>query len=157
MKKNIRKATEKDIPEIIKMLFKLTSYEREIINMKPPEIKEVSSRVNLDFVYKNNLDYLICEIKDEIVAVIKIEKFFDEAKLSEAYVKKGFRKKGIMALLFDECLKWAKKRNINYFYLTIVEGNELAYNYWTNLGFYKTELRSKLITLRRKVNKDIVK
>lgn len=91
------------------------------------------------------------------MGVIKIEKFFNEAKLSEAYVEKEFREKGIRTLLFDECIKWAKERNVYEFYLTIVEGNELALNYWMGRGFRRGELRSKLITFRRRVNEDIVK
>ncbi len=157
MDMKIRKAEEKDIEKIIELLFKLTSYERKMIGIKPPDIKEVSSRVNLDFIYKKDLDYYICEIKNEIVGVIKIEQFYNEAKLSEAFVEEKYRKKGIMTLLFDKCIEWMKKRKINEIYLTIVTGNEVGYNYWSNLGFYKTELRSKLITMRRKVNKDIVK
>jgi N-acetylglutamate synthase-like GNAT family acetyltransferase len=157
MKKIIRKAEEKDIPEIIKLLFKLTSYEREILNMSPPDIKEVESRVNLDFIYDNGIEYYVCEIEEKIIGVIKVEKILNEIKLSEAYVEKEHRKKGIMTLLFEKCVEWGKKEKIESIYLTIVEGNEMAYNYWTNLGFYKSELRSKLITLRRKINKDIVK
>jgi N-acetylglutamate synthase-like GNAT family acetyltransferase len=157
MKKIIRKAEEKDIPEIIKLLFKLTSYEREILNMSPPDIKEVESRVNLDFIYDNGIEYYVCEIEEKIIGVIKVEKILNEIKLSEAYVEKEHRKKGIMTLLFEKCVEWGKKEKIESIYLTIVEGNEMAYNYWTNLGFYKSELRSKLITLRRKITKDIVK
>jgi len=155
--KIFRKAEEKDIKEITELLFKLTSYERGIIGLEPPEMNEVSSRVNLDFVYKTDLEYFVCEIEGEIVGVIRIEKFLNEGKISEAYVEKKYRNKGIMNKLFDMCVEWAKNNGINEFYLTVVENNELAYNFWVNLGFYKSELRSKLITLRREVNKDIVK
>jgi N-acetylglutamate synthase-like GNAT family acetyltransferase len=157
MDRKIRKANEKDIPQMIELLFKLTSYERELINMPPPEKKEVASRINLDFVYGGELDYFVCEKNNKIIGVIKVEKFYNEMKISEAYVEKEYRKKGIMTLLFDECINWGKEREINEIYLTIIENNELALNYWTNLGFSKGELRSKLITFRRKVNEDIVK
>jgi len=155
--KKFRRAEKKDIEKIIELLFKLTSYEREIISLEPPQMNEVSSRVNLDFVYKTDLEYFVCEIENEIVGVIRIEKFLNEGKISEAYVEKKWRKKGIMNKLFEMCVEWAKINGVTEFYLTVVEGNELAYNFWVNLGFFKSELRSKIITLRRKVNNDIVK
>ena len=157
MNKKFRRAEKKDIEKIIELLFKLTSYEREIISLEPPQMNEVSSRVNLDFVYKTDLEYFVCEIENEIVGVIRIEKFLNEGKISEAYVEKKWRKKGIMNKLFEMCVEWAKINGVTEFYLTVVEGNELAYNFWVNLGFFKSELRSKIITLRRKVNNDIVK
>ena len=157
MKRYIRKAEKKDIEKIVNLLFELTSYEREILNMDPPQMNEVSSRVTLDFIYKKDLEYFICDIENEIVGVIKIEKFMNEAKISEAFIKKEYRNKGIMTLLFDKCIEWAKENEVNEFYLTIVDGNMLAYNYWLGLGFYETEMKNKLLTMRRKVSKDIVK
>lgn len=157
MKRYIRKAEKKDIEEMVKLLFELTSQEREILDMEPPQMNEVSSRVTLDFIYKKDLEYFICDFEGEIIGVIKIEKFMNEAKISEAFVKKEYRNKGVMTLLFDKCIEWAKSNEVEEFYLTIVEGNMLAYNFWMGLGFYETELRNKLITMRKKVSKDIVK
>ena len=157
MKRYIRKAEKKDIEEIVKLLFELTSIEREMLNLEPPLMNEVSSRVNLDFIYKKGIEYFVCDINNEIVGVIRIEKFMEEAKISEAFVKKEYRNKGIMTLLFEKCVEWSKNNEVNELYLTIVQENHLAYNFWVNLGFYETELKNRLISMRKKVSKDIVK
>lgn len=157
MKKSIRKAEKKDIDQIVKLLFELTSLEREMLGFEPPLINEVSSRVTLDFIYKKGIEYFICDYEDEIIGVIRIEKFINEAKISEAFVKNEYRNKGIMTLLFDNCIEWAKNNEVEELYLTIVQGNNLAYNFWLGLGFYETELKNKLLTMRKKVSKDIVK
>lgn len=155
--KKIRKVDKEDFNQLVKLLYELTCYERELLGIPLPHVNEVESRINLDFIYKNDLEYFVYEIENEIVGVIKIEKFHNESKISEAYVKKEHRNKGVMTKLYDKCIEWAKENETDEIYLTIVENNEIAYNYWTGLGFYKAELKNKLITLRKKVNEDIVK
>lgn len=156
-KMRIRKANSKDINEIIELAYKLVSYEREIMNFPPIDKKDVESKINLDFIYFGDLDYFVCEVEGKIVAIVRIEMFEESAKISEAYVEKEYRNKGIMTMLFEKCVDWARERNVKEFYLTIVENNKYAYDYWMNLGFYRMELRSKLRTLKRNVDKDIVK
>ncbi|MCV0392049.1 MAG: GNAT family N-acetyltransferase [Nitrosopumilus sp.] len=140
MRLNIRKATEKDIPSILELLYELGRPE-------PIDNKEIT-------VFKNKIkDYfldpskliLIAEIDSEIVGLVSIiflrrlnhAKF--EMYIPELVVKKKHRFSGVGKKLIAKCIEIGKK---NCYRIRLESGNQRkdSHKFYKGLGFEQSGL-----------------
>jgi GNAT superfamily N-acetyltransferase len=57
------------------------------------------------------------------------------AYLHWAYLRPGHRQRGTGRRLFDELANWARQHGVERIELQFIEGNELARQFWTKVGF----------------------
>ncbi len=135
VKYSIRQATGLDVDQIVGLCVKLAEFEGKFMQKKSSN-EEISNRVANEILNDKFCAYFIAEEGTKVVGVIKIAHMESGlGKVSEAFVLDQYRKNGIMEALFEESLKWALPRGIKSLYLTVVTGNDLAYNYWKKRGF----------------------
>ncbi len=86
--------------------------------------------------------YNLCFIKDNI-PVFKLEK---TGHISDLFVKKEFRGRGISSMFKDKAMKWFKKKGLKYALIGVNSLNEHARSIYKKWGFveYHLELRRKI-------------
>ncbi|MCX8200224.1 MAG: GNAT family N-acetyltransferase, partial [Candidatus Micrarchaeota archaeon] len=110
-------------------------YEGQFSGKEPSKV-EIRERVARDFLDKGVCAYFVAECDGKIIGAIKIaKKESGSGKISEAYVLDDYRGKGVMTALFNEAVKWAELHGIHNIYLTVVNGNSLAFAFWKKRGF----------------------
>ena len=132
----VRRAVERDIPQVAELCVQLAEHESRIIG-KPIDTDEVYNRVSHEILHSNDCAYFVAEADNGcIVSVLKVaDKGGGEFRLSEAFTKPSWRRRGAMTALFNAALSWAVERGANTVFLTIVRGNDAALNFWKGLGF----------------------
>lgn len=160
----IRKAILKDAPAVMELWKEFMKYHDELIIKKDKRFipqfvkKKESPELFRKFVEKNirskNGEIYVVEVDDKLVGysliyikdnipVFEIEKL---GCISDLYVKKEYRMKGISSKLKDETIKWFKKKGIKDLCLTIYPLNEHAYSIYKKWGFFDfhLEMRKRL-------------
>ncbi|MAG08015.1 hypothetical protein CMO89_00940 [Candidatus Woesearchaeota archaeon] len=160
----IRKANVKDISSIVKLWEefmkdhdKIVLERNERLRLYTPRKKnaadnyrafiteQLKSRKGAIFfaeVDDNIIGFTLVIIKDEI-PVFKIEKI---GYISDLFVKKEHRGKGISSQLMDKSIKWLKKNNMNHISIGLYVDNEFAHSVYKKKGFfdYKIEMRREI-------------
>lgn len=136
----------------------------KIILMKNPKLKPYLKRkdnsqdIMKEFIQKNikskNAVVYIAEIEGKLVgyclicikdniAIFNLKKI---GYISDLFVKKGYRGKGISSEFMDAASKWLKNRKINHISLVVKKDNKSAYSIYKKWGFldYHIEMRKRL-------------
>ena len=150
----IRKATIKDFEKLKDI--KLESKKDEM--KYSDSLKPLSKTIDIYFEYfkdelkKKNSTVFIAEDKKPIGIIIatffqplRISKFARKGYVSNLYVKKNYRNRGIGKKLLHTSLKWLKENNIKYISLEIHLDNKKALKFYRDLGFkdYTLKLAKK--------------
>ena len=150
----IRKATIEDFEKLKDI--KLESKKDEM--KYSDSLKPLSKTIDIYFEYfkaelnKKNSSVFIAEDKKPVGIIIatyfiplRISKFARKGYVSNLYVKKNYRSKGIGKKLLNISLKWLKKNKVKYISLEIHLENEKALKFYRNLGFkdYTLKLAKK--------------
>ena len=66
--------------------------------------------------------------------------------ISDLFIIRNYRAKGISSRFKDEAIKWFKKKNIKHISIAVHRENKLAYSIYRKWGFldYHIELRKKI-------------
>ena len=151
----IRKATIKDFEKL--KAIKLESKKDEM--RYSDSLKDLSKTIDIYFEYfkaeleKKNSAVFIAEDKKPIGIIIathfkplRISKFARKGYVSNLYVQKNYRSKGIGIKLLDISLKWLKESKVKYVSLEIHLENKDALNFYTQARFkkYTVKLHKKL-------------
>lgn len=79
------------------------------------------------------------------IGVIEEAPYFSSEKfigvVADAVVDKKHRRQGILKKLFEEALKWFKKKGMCYIELSVDARNKAAVTAWKNLEFHDYKLR----------------
>ena len=152
----IRKATKKDFDELIDLKLKLKKEERAY-NKDLGPIKSIARHyrqyLKEDLTKKDRI--MLAAVNDnKIIAIITIRiyrslRIFGYRKrghLSNLYVTKKARKRGIGQRLVNEAIRWCKSRKIKEVTLEIFEKNVSALNLYNKLGFrnYSVKMIKKI-------------
>lgn len=141
----IRKATIKDFERLkkIKMLSKKEEL-RYSKTLKPisKSKKYYLEYLKLDLTEPNRVVFIALENK-KIVGIIlgkffkplRISKYRKKGHISNLYVDKAYRNKGIAEKLILEVMKWLKENNVQHASLEIHIDNVAAQNLYRKLGF----------------------
>lgn len=160
----IRKATLKDLPTIISLWKEFIKYHNEVLVKRDkklqPFLAKKKNAVNIiqkylkDQIKSKNAEIYLAEIKGKPVGysliyikknipIFKLERIGD---ISDLFVKKEFRGKGISNKLKDNAIKWFKKRGIKNMVVNVHCENKSAYSVFKRWGFfdYHLEMRKKI-------------
>ena len=152
MKINIRKGTRSDLPIILNLIKELADYEgsldKVLITIKDLE-KDGFGNHPLYWT-------LVAELDNEIVGMafyyIRYSTWSGKMLYLEDFiVKDPFRRRGVGALLFEECVRITKKINANGMVWQVLNWNVTAINFykkynaelkndWTNGRLYKNQI-----------------
>jgi len=152
----IRKATIKDIPNILRLSREFIVEYRKISKIKP----EVSVDVALKFkknIFENDLvsgkgAIFFIEENEETIGYIFVllfipgmekNKKYSSTYISDLYIKKNFRKKLLATKLIKESEKWAKEKNKKEITLDVGTFNNKAINLYKKINFKPTSLKLK--------------
>tara|TARA_B100001971_G_C18240786_1_gene570721 strand:- start:1976 stop:2437 length:462 start_codon:yes stop_codon:yes gene_type:complete len=151
----IRKATIKDFEKL--RAIKLESKKDEM--KYSDSLKLLGKTIDIYFEYfkaelkKKNSAVFIAEDKRPVGIIIvtyfkplRISRFARKGYVSNLYILKSHRKKGIGKKLLDISLKWLKENNVKYISLEIHLENKKALEFYRNLGFkdYTLKLAKKI-------------
>jgi ribosomal protein S18 acetylase RimI-like enzyme len=157
MKIKIEEAKRKDINSIVKLQMGLADYHKKIdfkYYKSGRERKEKLRKRLLQRLSKKrrNSKFLVAKIRNQVVGffiggIHKSWPYCREKKIGEiyqAYVDRKFRKKGIGKLLFQELLKWFKKRKIKFIEVEVDSRNEIGISAWKKYGFFEFQKKMRL-------------
>lgn len=157
MKIKIEEAKRKDINLIIKLQMGLADYHKSIdakYYKSWRERKEQLRKRLLEILSKRqrNRKFLVAKIKNRVVGffiggIHKSLPYCREEKIGEVYqafVDKKFRKKGVGKLLFEELIKWFKRRKIKFIEVLVDSRNKIGISAWKKYGFFEFQKRMKL-------------
>ena len=107
--------------------------------------KNIRSKIGIVHIAEINgkpVGYSLAFIKDN-VRVYKTEKV---GYISDLFIKKESRAKGISSKFKDEAIKWFRKKGINHISIAVHKENRLAYSIYRKWGFldYHIEMRRKI-------------
>lgn len=160
----IRKANISDIKTIVDVWEGFLNEHDGIVIARNPRLKEMNLRNNdarsmyekflLSNIESENGIVLIAEedgqtagyslglIKDEI-PIFEIKQY---GYISDLYVKKEFRGKGVSSKLKDEMISWFKSKGVEYASVGFYADNRGAHEIYEKWGFfdYKIEARKKI-------------
>lgn len=67
----------------------------------------------------------------------------EEALIDGLYVDSGYRGKGVAKALISKAEEWAKRNDVQYVYINVLEENTTALNLYKKLDFNNFELKLK--------------
>ena len=129
----IRKATYKDLSEILALQKEAFIQEAEIYNdftIQP--LKETQQDIETDF-NKENKSYFVIEKNSQIIAAVRAEIDNRTCSVQKLIVKPEFQNKGLGKLLMNTIED--NFRNIEKFILFTGEKSEKNINFYTKLGY----------------------
>jgi ribosomal protein S18 acetylase RimI-like enzyme len=151
----IRKATNKDLSQIIELWKKYEKFEESLVDLdKHPYVKkrknaEKNMRANFFRVIKSKkAEILIAEENKEIVGFILISKsksddihnFDFYGEMNYMYIKPEFRGKGIASEFFRQAKKWFKQQGLKYLRLDVNINNKKTRKIYQKWGFNDYEI-----------------
>lgn len=122
-------------------------------------LKPLSKTIDIYFEYfkaelkKKNSSVFIAEDKKPVGIIIatyfkplRISRFARKGYISNLYVQKSYRNKGIGKNLLNTSLKWLKQNKVKYISLEIHLENKKALKFYRDLGFkdYTLKLAKKI-------------
>lgn len=160
----IKVANSEHIPKIVDLWIEFMKEHDEIIINENSELKEfeikdknigdayskfLKSNIESEncaiFIAEENGDivgYTLIFIKDEI-PIYKNKKI---GVISDLYVKKDFRGRGISSKLMESSMEWFKEKGIKFISAPLYPTNKFAHSLTKKWGFvdYKVEVRKKI-------------
>lgn len=160
----IKEAQLKQIPEIVKLWKEFMIEHDEIIITENPKLQELeikdsqmetsyleflklqlkSAKGTVFIAEENNkiVGYTLILIKDEI-PIYQNKKI---GCISDLYVKKNFRNRGLSSRLKDKSIEWFKEKGIKFVSVPLYPDNKFAHSLYQRWGFfdYKLEMRKKI-------------
>jgi len=151
----IRAATIKDFKKLKDIKLESKKYEMQYSD----SLKPLNKTIDIYFEYfkaelnKKNSSVFIAIDKKPIGIIIatyfvplRISKFTRKGYVSNLYIKKNYRYKGIGKKLLNISLKWLKENNVKYISLEIHLKNKNALKFYRDLGFkdYTLKLAKKI-------------
>jgi len=147
MKIKIRRATKKDIPQIIKLQCKLFDYHVKIDKYykSSVDIRKGAKKHLLDIINKRSIKIIVAEENNKIIGYFigKITRSKPYAqpkkigKMSTAFIDEKYRRNNIGHEIFNEYLKWFRQNNIKNIELNVDHRNKLGRGVWQKFGFKK--------------------
>lgn len=135
----IRKATKKDLNQIINLFMK--EYYKEPYNERWD--KSLASR-RIKGYYNTNCIFWVCEAKDSISGFIIISKgvfWFGERRfVEELIIKEGFQKRGIGKMLMKKVEESFKNKSKKQVYL-LSDYKSPAFKFYKKLGYHEKRWR----------------
>lgn len=148
---------KKDINGIVKLQMELADFHKGIDERyykSGKERKEKLKKRVLKILEKKrkNSKFLIAKIKNRIIGFMvtgihKPPAYCREEKIGEiyqAYIAKKYRKKGIGKLLFEELLKWFRKRKIKFVEVSVDSRNKIGIAAWKKYDFFEFQKKMRL-------------
>ncbi len=153
----IREATIKDFDGILNIKLEAKEEEREFNQFLKPvrDVKEhyekylrndLNSEWRAVFVAEDNCK-IIGLVVGKIYRTLKISGYERSGYISNVYIKKEFRGKGIACKLVEEVIKWFKQKGATNITLEIYKNNKAAINLYQKFGFLE-----HCITLKKKID-----
>lgn len=164
MNKLIRKANIADVKTIVSIWERFLNEHDTIVAARNSQLKEmnlrnddvplmyekflldnIQSESGIVFVAEDNgqiIGYSLGFIKNEI-PIFKIKQY---GYISDMYVSKKYRNKGISSKLKDEMIAWFKGKGVEYASIGFYADNREAHEIYNKWGFfdYKIEARIKI-------------
>ncbi len=164
MPTEIREAGFSDIPELVEIWAGFMEELETLVVNENPAMKEceekdskmtdsyrefmkskIESTDGKVFVARKNdkiVGYTMVFIKDEIPIFRNKKTGF----VSDLFVKKEFRNKGIGAMLVEKAFEWFRQKGMKFVSLPVYADNAPARSFYRKLGFfdYKVEMRKSL-------------
>ena len=144
----IRKATVKDLEDILKLNFYLFK----------KEYKEFDKSLNLKWTYNEGKKYFrnkiksknsfveVAEYKNKIIGYScgsLIDGFYRKgthAEMEDAIIKKEFRRRGVGSKFAQNFLNWCKNKKVDYVSVVVTAGNKVSVDFNKKLGFKERDL-----------------
>ncbi len=141
----IRQATIKDFDGILNIKLEAKEEEREFNQFLKPvrDVKEhyekylrndLSSEWRAVLVAEEN-SKIIGLVVGKIYRTLKISGYERSGYISNVYIRKEFRRKGIACELVEEVIKWFKQKEATNITLEIYKNNKPAIDLYHKLGF----------------------
>ena len=159
----IRKAKVSDSKFLVSLAKELMDHNRQLARNDKTRsellqlVGNVSSlwrRWALKCIKSPNSLVLVAENGGEIVGYslnfikenVKVYKIKKVGHVSDLYVSKGYRNRGIATKFMKEALKWFKKKGMKYLSIAVHAKNTNAHKIYKKWGFfdYHTEMRRRL-------------
>ena len=146
----IRKGKKSDLPSILNLIKELAHYERAL-----DKVLITLNDLEKDGFGKHPLFWvLVAENENKIVGMafyyIRYSTWSGKMfYLEDFVVKKGFRRMGVGSLLFEECIRVARKINANGMVWQVLNWNKSAMNFYQK---YNSELKNDWVN--GKLNKE---
>lgn len=152
----LRKTTEKDIPQIVKLNSLLSDHHHNIDKYWNAGIKtqKTFGEYVKNEIKKPNTMWLVVQFEDKIIGyfsgeinttnpAISIPKI---GHLSNGFILKEFRGNGISKKAIGKIITWFKKNNIKIAELTVSSKNIEGLRAWENFGFkeYMKKMKMKI-------------
>jgi len=157
MKIKIEEVKKGDINSIVKLQMRLADYHKEIdpryYRSGKESEKQRRERLKGYFSKKRkNTKILVAKVNGKITgflkgAIHKLHLYCREERMgeiSQLYIDEKFRRKRIGKLLFEELLKWFKKRKIKFIEVQVDSKNKIAIVAYKKYGFFEFQKRMKL-------------
>lgn len=146
---NIRKATEKDILEIIKLFWELDT---DAIKYQPEHFQrnERAEEYIIDIIKSQKSDFLLAILDNEVIGFSLV--FEKEVKglsllipckyayLQDFIVKDKYRNRGIGTQLFEASKQWAKERDTEFLRLSVFPTNDSGIRFYKRHGLLEQML-----------------
>ena len=144
---NIRKATLKDLPYLVKQYTEYQKEEEKLASTEVGRMKYDQKSVSQDlksFILKRNKILLVVVDQDKIIglllgsfAKIPTQRIENRGFLNEIYIVPKMRGKGLSSKLKDEFIKWVKKRKrgAGALSLYVMPRNKIAIETYKKWGF----------------------
>jgi len=153
----IEEAKKEDFDEIVRFQMGLADYHKRI----DPEYfksgrereEQIKKWLRKFFLKKrNNRKILIAKANGKAVgffmgSIHKAHPYCKEEKIGEisvAFIDEKFRRRGIGKMLFEEMIKWFKKREIKLVEVIVASKNNIGISAWEKYGFREIKKTMKL-------------
>ncbi|MEM5869578.1 MAG: GNAT family N-acetyltransferase [Candidatus Aenigmatarchaeota archaeon] len=153
----IKEAKKDDFEALLKLWKKATDYHHKLDKKRflSGEEREnfLKKRLKEFLAKKRRNRKILLAVKKEkpiglfIASIRKSPNYLRERKIGEievAFIEEKFRRKGIGKMLFEELVKWFKKRKINLIEVLVDSRNEIGISAYKKYGFKEVAKRMAL-------------
>lgn len=150
----LRKATEKDIPQIVELSGLLADHHHILDTFWSPGLatKPNFEEYLKDDLGKSNTMWLVAESEEKLIgyfsAEIRTTKSYISVSgighLSSGFVLEKYRGKGIAKAAFEKFFEWFKENDLKVAELSVDSRNIDSVKAWESLGFIEYMKRMKL-------------
>jgi ribosomal protein S18 acetylase RimI-like enzyme len=148
----IRKAHKEDILSILNLVKEFTLEHRKISKLKKAldieKVLEIRKKIiQQEIKNKTGIIFLAESEKKCVGYIFAIKGFFydrsDKTKvyISDIFVEKKFRKKGIAKLLISNLIRWCKKEKIKQIFLDVDSNNQKVKEFYKILKFEEISIK----------------
>jgi len=152
----IEEAKRKDINTIVKLQMELADFHKKIDKRYYKSGKERKERLEKRFLKilekkRKNSKFLIAKIKNQtigfmVAGIHRPPSYCREEKIGEVHqacITKKYRQKGVGKLLFEELLKWFRKRKIKFIEVSVDSRNKIGISAWRKYGFFEFQKKMR--------------